>query len=131
MHNHVIVLGDVLGRTRCSACCVLLYEHSLPVHQLSVKERFSSHFWVATFHALEGPYQAGFRGTAYRLRGTIPRHILPIPPTPALLHQYLIQVHALGIPQTSTWQTGVKLFKNVFFKAFLPGFETEVRGFFW
>jgi hypothetical protein len=97
------------------------------------KERFSSHFWVATFHALEGPYQAGVRGTAYRLRGRYPSaHTSDPTNTTALLHQYLIQVHAMGIPQTSTWQTGVNLFKNVFFfKAFLPGLETEVRGFFW
>jgi hypothetical protein len=33
-------------------------------------------------------------------------------------------------PQTSTEQTGVNLVKNTFFKAFLPGFEKEVRGFF-
>ena len=30
-------------------------------------------------------------------------------------------------PQTSTWQTVVNLVKNAFFKAFLPGFEKEVR----
>lgn len=30
-------------------------------------------------------------------------------------------------PQTSTWQTIVNLAKNAFFKAFLPGFEKEVR----
>lgn len=96
-----------------------------------LREPFPPHFWVASFHVLEGPYQAGFRGTAYRLRGKYPSDILTIPPTPTLLHQHLIQVHAMGIPQTSTWQTGVNLFKNVFFfKEFLPGFETEVRGFF-
>ena len=33
----------------------------------------------------------------------------------------------LGNPQTSTWQTVVNLVKNAFFKAFLPGFEKEVR----
>jgi hypothetical protein len=44
----------------------------------------------------------------------------------------LIQVHAVGNPQTNTWQTGVNLVKFAFFfKAFLPGFEKEVRGFFW
>jgi hypothetical protein len=113
------------------AVCYCTNTHRPSINYL-FKQHFSSHFWVATFHALEGPYQAGFRGTAYRLRESIPRHILPIPPTLALLHQYLIQVHALGIPQTSTWQTGVNSFKNViFFKAFPPGFETEVRGFFW
>jgi hypothetical protein len=30
-------------------------------------------------------------------------------------------------PQASTWQTVVNLVTNVFFKAFLPGFEKEVR----
>ena len=34
---------------------------------------------------------------------------------------------ALENPQTSTWQTIVNLLKNAFFKAFLPGFEKEVR----
>jgi hypothetical protein len=32
-------------------------------------------------------------------------------------------------PQTSTWQTGVNLVKNAFFKAFLSGFEKAVHGF--
>ena len=30
-------------------------------------------------------------------------------------------------PRTSTWQTVVNLITNAFFKAFLPGFEKEVR----
>jgi hypothetical protein len=30
-------------------------------------------------------------------------------------------------PQASTWQTVVNLVTNAFFKAFLPGFEKEVR----
>jgi len=34
---------------------------------------------------------------------------------------------ALENPHTSTWQTVVNLVKNAFFKAFLPGFENEVR----
>jgi hypothetical protein len=81
---------------------------------------------------LRDPIRQGLEARLTGLGESIHRHMLPIPPTPALLHQYLIQVHAMGIPQTSTWQTGVNLFKNVFFfKAFLPGFETEVRGFFW
>lgn len=33
----------------------------------------------------------------------------------------------LEYPQTSTWQTVVNLVKNAFFKAFLPGFEKEIR----
>jgi hypothetical protein len=31
-------------------------------------------------------------------------------------------------PQTSTWETIVKLIQNAFFKAILPGFEREVSG---
>ena len=34
---------------------------------------------------------------------------------------------ALENPQTSPWQTIVNLVKNAFFKAFLPGFEKDVR----
>lgn len=30
-------------------------------------------------------------------------------------------------PHTNTWQTVVNLVKNGFFKAFLPGFEREIR----
>jgi len=33
----------------------------------------------------------------------------------------------LETPRTSTWQTVVNLITNAFFKAFLPGFEKEVR----
>jgi hypothetical protein len=29
-------------------------------------------------------------------------------------------------PQTSTWETIVRLIQNAFFKAILPGFEKEV-----
>ena len=31
-------------------------------------------------------------------------------------------------PQIDTWQTVVNLIKNAFFKALLPGFESQVRG---
>ena len=34
---------------------------------------------------------------------------------------------ALENPRTSTWQTVVNLVTNAFFKAFLPGFEKEIR----
>jgi len=33
----------------------------------------------------------------------------------------------LESPKTSTWETVVNLVKNAFFKAFLPGFENEIR----
>jgi hypothetical protein len=31
-------------------------------------------------------------------------------------------------PQTSTWQTVIRLIQNAFFRAILPGFEKEVSG---